>query len=103
MKNFGDQGEGIFQILVLQRKKTFYYFKTPLGVTGPSSYETKLDYHIFHSFFFIVAGFLILHDNYTRVGIWLQLSDLHHKTFAMSSFAFAIGIIVGAIVVAIKK
>jgi hypothetical protein len=53
--------------------------------------------------FFIVVGFLILYDNYTRVGIWLQLSDLHHETFAMSSFAFAIGIIVGAIVVAIKK
>jgi hypothetical protein len=53
--------------------------------------------------FFIVVGFLILYDNYTRVGIWLQLSDLHHETFAMSSFALAIGILIGAIVVAIKK
>jgi len=58
---------------------------------------------IFFSFFFIVAGFLILYDNYTRVGIWLQLSDHHHETFALSSIVFAIGILIGAIVVAIKK
>jgi hypothetical protein len=58
---------------------------------------------VFTVLFFFVVGFLILYDNYVRVGIWFQLSDLHHETFAISSFAFATGIIVGAIVVAIKK
>ena len=58
---------------------------------------------VFTVSFFFVVGFLILYDNYTRVGIWFQLSDLHHETFAMSSFALAIGILIGAVVVAIKK
>ena len=46
--------------------------------------------------FFFAAGFLILYDNYNRVGIWFQLSDLHHETFATASFALAIGILIGA-------
>ncbi len=53
--------------------------------------------------FFFAVGFLILYDNYTRVGIWFQLSDLHHETFAMFSFALAVGILIGAIIVTIKK
>jgi hypothetical protein len=46
--------------------------------------------------FFLAVGFLILYDNYNRVGIWFQFSDLHHETFAISSFALAIGMLIGA-------
>jgi uncharacterized membrane-anchored protein YhcB (DUF1043 family) len=58
---------------------------------------------LFTLLFFLALGFLIIYDNYARVGIWFQLSDLHHETFAMTAFAFAIGILIGAIIVSIKK
>ena len=58
---------------------------------------------IFAVLFFFALGFLILYDNYIRVDVWLQLSDLHHETFAMSSFAFAIGLLIGAVIVTLKK
>ena len=48
------------------------------------------------SMLFFVVGFLILLNQYLRIGIWLQLRDLHHETFALSSFALAIGILIGS-------
>ena len=48
--------------------------------------------------FFFITGFLILNDQYSKIGVWYQLSDLHHETFAVISFALAIGIFIGAIV-----
>ncbi len=58
----------------------------------------KLNWIVLHLtvLFFFAVGFLILYDNYNRVGIWFQLSDLHHETFAMASVALAIGILIGA-------
>jgi hypothetical protein len=53
INEYSDQTDGSSQKLVLQRKKTFYYFKAPIGVTGSSTYETKLNYHSFHSFFLL--------------------------------------------------
>ncbi len=52
--------------------------------------------------FLFLVGFLILNDQYTRIGIWFQFSDLHHETFALISFAFAIGILIGATVMRIR-
>jgi hypothetical protein len=46
--------------------------------------------------FFVGASFLILYDQYMKIGIWFQLTDLHHETFAIASFAIAIGILIGA-------
>ncbi len=48
--------------------------------------------------FFFITGFLILNDQYTKTGVWFTFSQLHHETFAMLSFALAIGIFVGAII-----
>jgi len=31
-----------------------------------------------------------------KTGVWFQITDLHHETFAFASFALAIGIIIGA-------
>jgi len=53
--------------------------------------------------FLFVVGFLILYDQYSGIGVWFQLSDLHHETFAISSFAIAIGIVIGAIITNIKR
>jgi len=49
------------------------------------------------SFLFAVIGFLILYDQFLLIGIWFQLEDFHHETFALCSFALAIGILVGAL------
>jgi uncharacterized RDD family membrane protein YckC len=49
------------------------------------------------SMLFFVVGVLILLDQYSSIGIWFQLRDLHHETFALSSFALAIGILTGSV------
>jgi hypothetical protein len=48
--------------------------------------------------FFFGASFLILYDQYMKIGIWFQFTDLHHETFAIASFAIAIGILIGAVI-----
>lgn len=47
---------------------------------------------------FVGASFLILFDQCMKIGIWFQFTDLHHETFAIASFAIAIGILIGAII-----
>ena len=76
--------------------KTFFYFKTLLRVAGYPQVKLNWIVLLLTVLFFFVVGFLTLYDQYTRIGIWFQLSDLHHETFAISSFALAIGILIGA-------
>ncbi len=47
---------------------------------------------------FIVSGSLIMYDQYNRIGVWFQISDLHHETFALFAFALAIGIVLGVVI-----
>lgn len=49
------------------------------------------------SLLLFVIGFLILVEQYVNYGVWFEVKDIHHETFALSSFSLAIGIIVGAI------
>jgi len=51
---------------------------------------------VFLAAFFFVIGIIILLDQYLNIEIWFELKDLHHETFALSSFALAIGIILGS-------
>jgi len=51
---------------------------------------------VFLAAFFFVIGIIILLDQYLNIGVWFQLKDLHHETFALSSFALAMGIILGS-------
>ena len=44
---------------------------------------------------FFAVGFIILLDQYVKIGIWFQIGDIHHETLALFSFALAIGIIIG--------
>jgi hypothetical protein len=44
---------------------------------------------------FFVVAFLILLDQYLQTGIWFQLRDIHHETFALASVALAVGILIG--------
>ena len=46
---------------------------------------------------FAVIGFLILYNQYSMIKIWFQIEDFHHETLALSSFALALGIFIGAI------
>ena len=46
--------------------------------------------------FFFVIGIIILLEQYLNWGVWFQLEDIHHETFALSSFALAIGILIGS-------
>ena len=48
------------------------------------------------SLLFAVIGFLILYDQYLINEIWFQVEDLHHESFALSLFALAIGVLIGA-------
>jgi hypothetical protein len=52
---------------------------------------------VFVAVVFFVAAFLILYDQKVSFGVWFQVSDLHHETFAIASGALGIGIILGAI------
>lgn len=50
---------------------------------------------VFLSILFFIVGFLILFEQYLSYGVWFQSKDVHHETFALSSFALAIGILIG--------
>ncbi len=47
------------------------------------------------SILFFVVGFLIMLEQYLNFGVWFQIKDVHHETFALSSFTLAIGILIG--------
>jgi len=50
---------------------------------------------VFLSILFFIVGFLILFEQYLNYDVWFQTKDIHHETFALSSFALAIGILIG--------
>jgi hypothetical protein len=52
--------------------------------------------------FLVVAGFLILYDQYVHIGVWFQISDLHHETFALVAFALAVGTLLGAVIISLR-
>ena len=43
-----------------------------------------------------LLGISILLHQYLNIGVWFQPKDIHHETLALSSFALAIGILVGS-------
>ena len=45
---------------------------------------------------FLLTGILILFDQYVRIGMWFQIVDIHHESFALSFFALAIGTLIGS-------
>jgi len=52
--------------------------------------------------FLFVIGFLMLYDQYTATGVWFQISDLHHETFSLMSFAFGVGMLLGSVIVSLR-
>ncbi|MCW3998976.1 MAG: hypothetical protein NWE93_01900 [Candidatus Bathyarchaeota archaeon] len=47
---------------------------------------------------FFVLGFLILLDQKLSFGVWFQISDLHHETFAIAAVALGLGALIGSAV-----
>ena len=45
-----------------------------------------------------LAGFLVLLDQYLKIGVWFQTADIHHETLALIAFALAIGVLIGAFI-----
>ena len=68
------------------------------GVAGYLQMKLNWIAVLLTSLFFFGASFLILYDQYVKIGIWFQITDLHHETFAIAAFAVAIGILIGAII-----
>ena len=52
---------------------------------------------------FFVFAFLILYQQEVTFGVWFQISDLHHETFALASLALGIGVLIGASIVGSGK
>jgi hypothetical protein len=46
--------------------------------------------------FFFIVGIIILLEQYLSYGVFFQLKDIHHETFALASFALAVGILIGS-------
>jgi len=69
-----------------------------LGVAGYIQMKLNWVATLLTALFFVGASFLILYDQYMTIGIWFQIADLHHETFAIASFAVAVGILIGAFI-----
>jgi hypothetical protein len=47
---------------------------------------------------FFVVAFLILFQQDVTFGVWFELKDVHHETFALVSAASGIGVLIGALI-----
>ena len=45
---------------------------------------------------FFVLAFLILIQQKVTFGVWFQIEDIHHETFALASVALGIGVLIGS-------
>jgi hypothetical protein len=52
---------------------------------------------------FFVFAFLILFQQKLTFGLWFQLGDLHHETFAIASVAVALGVLIGSAITKFNK
>ena len=52
---------------------------------------------------FLTAGFLVLYQQYVSFGVFFEIEDIHHETFAIGFFALAIGTIIGVSIAGTKE
>jgi hypothetical protein len=45
---------------------------------------------------FFILAFLIQLQQKLTFGLWFQISDIHHETFAIASVALGLGVLIGA-------
>ena len=59
--------------------------------------ETKMQSKIFGlATLFLIISLIILIEQYLNYGIFFDLNDIHHETFALTSFSLTIGILIGS-------
>ncbi len=51
---------------------------------------------VFVAVVFFVLAFLILFQQKVTFGVYFQVSDLHHETFALAAVAFGLGVLIGS-------
>ncbi|HSV48775.1 MAG TPA: hypothetical protein VLH35_00540 [Candidatus Acidoferrales bacterium] len=51
--------------------------------------------------FFGLAFLILLHQEIT-FGLWFQLEDLHHETFAIAAVAMGLGVLIGSAITRCK-
>ena len=44
---------------------------------------------------FFVLAVLIQYQQKVTFGVWFQISDLHHETFAIAAIALGLGVLIG--------
>jgi hypothetical protein len=47
---------------------------------------------------FFVLAFLILFQQKVTFGVWFEISDIHHETFAIASLALGLGMLIGSVI-----
>jgi hypothetical protein len=47
---------------------------------------------------FFAVAFIIMLDQKVNFGIWFQITDLHHETFAIAAVAMGLGVLIGSVV-----
>jgi hypothetical protein len=52
---------------------------------------------------FFVLAFLVLYEQEVTFGVWFQISDIHHETFALASVALGIGVLIGSAITESNK
>ena len=45
---------------------------------------------------FFALSFLVLYHQKVTFGLWFQVGDLHHETFAIAAVAVGIGVLIGS-------
>jgi hypothetical protein len=53
--------------------------------------------------FFFALAFLILFEQKVTFGLWFQIKDLHHETFAIAAVALGLGVLIGSAVTGNNK
>ena len=52
---------------------------------------------------FFVSAFIIQYQQKVTFGVWFQISDLHHETFALAAVALGLGVLIGSAVTQCNK
>jgi hypothetical protein len=58
---------------------------------------------IFIAVVFFALAFLIQYQQKVTFGIWFQIGDIHHETFAIASVALGLGVLIGSAITECKK
>ena len=54
-------------------------------------------------FVLFVLAFLIQFQQKITFGLWFQIRDLHHETFAIAAVALGLGVLIGSAITECKK